>query len=198
VLARIAAIEESKERKTGNRMLCATFSVGGGVPHRTVVKDHRFFSIVMSALLRDAVLELEDDANANFHDVVGIAHPTNLRTEYRMNANQQSLAQAIASDPEDVIALAEIFIIVREIGGLSQRGVCALARQRYGLGRDRVTGLLRLGTQLSLWDTEDGAFKSRLFFEHRTNAGHSRDRSIAQHERERHVECSGWECFEFS
>jgi hypothetical protein len=78
----------------------------------------------------------------------------------------------LTPDENDGADTERILQLVRETEGMSQRGICVVARHYHGLSRQRVVDILRTRTG-ELWRVESGAWHSLLYFPlHGINALH--------------------------
>ena len=76
--------------------------------------------------------------------------------------------KALEDDPKMAEQTAQMLRIVRNNLGASQRGICQAAAREFGISRGRALEILRRETGV-LWQTIDGAFNSKLYFERERN-----------------------------
>jgi hypothetical protein len=83
--------------------------------------------------------------------------------EQRLTAMERLLYTAIGHDASLGEDSAMLQALVVEGPGMSQTGVCRVARQRFGFSRPRVVEVLRRGVGKH-WRVQAGAYNSVLYF----------------------------------
>jgi len=83
--------------------------------------------------------------------------------ERRLTAMERLFHTAIGHDAGLGEDSATLQALVVEAPGMSQTGVCRVARQRFGFSRPRVVEVLRRGVGKH-WRVQAGAYNSVLYF----------------------------------
>ena len=83
--------------------------------------------------------------------------------EQRLAAMERLFNTAIDHDAGLGEDSAILQVLVVEAPGMSQTGVCRVARQRFGFSRPRVVEVLRRGVGKH-WRVQAGAYNSLLYF----------------------------------
>jgi hypothetical protein len=83
--------------------------------------------------------------------------------EQRLTAMERLFHAAIGHDAGLGEDSAKLQALVVEVPGMSQTGVCRVARQRFGFSRSRLVEVLRRGVGKH-WRVQAGAYNSVLYF----------------------------------